>query len=420
MDITEEDRVNFTLAFLSNFGSCQVGSRLEYRFHDLIKLGLWAMRSSIGEWEVVWGPAVLQLYHGEGPAENAMFVARSRGAPSRYVVSISGTNPFSIMDWFVEASVFSHQVPWPTVTSFPRSPKIAVGVGIGLVAIQNLKPSERLPGAGTTLLEFLTGLVKGPGSDPIDILLTGHSLGGTLSSTAALWLRDSQGTPSGWDPAARATIRAMPVAGLTAGNKAFSDYSDTRIARADMRRFANRLDVIPHAWNTTTMVGVKELYSPKIGRSLLVDYLASSAVKSVKGVDEYVHVNPDSLLLPGDVDEDLIEWWLLPSVNYIIQMLYQHVWTYARFFSFGSQESWLEEQMKKEFSRVKAYAAMVKTNLKSPRELWERTIGIGHRKIPIAGGQHLEVPRSADHPGLPGVLEHLGARLERSLSREDA
>ena len=70
-----------------------------------------------------------------------------------------------------------------------------------------------------TLLEFL----KSQTAKPIKVCVTGHSLGGCLAGTFALYLKDNRGS---WDSSGTSPVCCITFAAPTAGNAAFATYSD--------------------------------------------------------------------------------------------------------------------------------------------------------------------------------------------------
>jgi hypothetical protein len=76
--------------------------------------------------------------------------------------------------------------------------------------------------SGIGLKSYLEAVVA-DSREAIEIYVTGHSKGGALSSTLALWLADTQGRDHVrdedlWDPEKKAQIYAYSFAGPTAGN----------------------------------------------------------------------------------------------------------------------------------------------------------------------------------------------------------
>src|SRR5439155_14268427 len=96
-------------------------------------------------------------------------------------------------------------------------------------------------GSGQDLSSFLKVAV-GQAHGKANVVVTGHSKGGALASTLALWLRDTQGRQfvreeEQWDPDERVTVRSFSFAGLTAGNAEFVKRSNTRIGQRCNRIF---------------------------------------------------------------------------------------------------------------------------------------------------------------------------------------
>lgn len=124
------------------------------------------------------------------------------------------------------------------------------------------------PGPGVTLLEFLRAARdEAPGD--FEVVVTGHSKGGGLASTVALWLADTQGTqgvPAGdqWDPAGTAKVRCHSFAGPTAGNAAFADHSNAKIGNA-CARIVNTNDIVPHAWAVDAVKQIPTLWKLDFG-----------------------------------------------------------------------------------------------------------------------------------------------------------
>jgi hypothetical protein len=210
------------------------------------------------DWRVVWGPAVYTFKHGKYQ-DNAMFVVQRISRPSEYVVAIRGTNGTSVLDWIEEDLRVFHKKPWevPDGVNVEGDPQVSESTQIGLdILLNQLTPESDVPGGSQNLASFLTSLID---SDPVDLRFTGHSLGGALAPTLALWFRQSQGLPDGWDPYSRASISAVSFAGPTAGNVDFAALSD-RLLGDRCLRIHNTLDIVPHGWDRDTLATVPDLY----------------------------------------------------------------------------------------------------------------------------------------------------------------
>jgi hypothetical protein len=91
---------------------------------------------------------------------------------------------------------------------------------------------------------------------------TGHSLGGLLASTMALWLADYLSENGRDDLLTKLTLDVFSYAAPTAGNRAFAAYCGSRIP--DRRRYACGLDIVPCAWEEAALELLPSLYKPDI------------------------------------------------------------------------------------------------------------------------------------------------------------
>ena len=96
----------------------------------------------------------------------------------------------------------------------------------------------------------------------------------------------------------------MPTAGPTAGNHAFAVHSDQTLG-AGIARFNNSLDIVPHAWNLTTLAEITGLYEPAIPMSTLVNDGVEQAMRAARHGD-YTPIQASAPPLPGQVDSTLI------------------------------------------------------------------------------------------------------------------
>ncbi len=261
----------------------------------------------IGEWDLVWGPKVYQVRNST-VADNAMYVARSREEPARFVVAISGTNPISAYGWIVEDIKINPPVTWPYGDAGPAvRGDIAYGTNVGLKVVLNTLRDDNF-----SLFEYLAGQVSGC-QGPLSITVTGHSLGGALSPATALALRDTQGVPlgepNGWDPSAKSRISCLPTAGPTPGNETWRDYYDGRLGKATDRLW-NAIDIVPHAWQISMLNEIPTIYQPEIPASDFVRVaariaVANSVVAETLSGSGMRQICPSVPGLPGKVDPDL-------------------------------------------------------------------------------------------------------------------
>jgi triacylglycerol lipase len=317
----------FVLSTLTGLGSILFGSveEIERTLAKEIDLGLELFEKEIGRWRVVWGPGVYQA-PGSSVADNTMYMAQNASDTSsgtQLVVAIAGTNPFSIYDWCEESFDPAPDKMEPWRFGNPPSgsqPKIAAGFFRGLRHLQQLQPSSDLPGVGMTLQDAL----QAETASQVNVTITGHSLGGTLAPSLALWLFNTQNR---WDPAGRTTIFSVPFAGGTAGNADFAHYSDAQIG-SNITRVHNELDIIPRFYTETGLKECPDLYKPFIEPDDLVKRLFDIAVANSKG-GNYTQINRAAPALLGQINQDLIDRHAFPFWNFFLQALYQHTIAYA-------------------------------------------------------------------------------------------
>jgi hypothetical protein len=333
---TKEQSVVYQVSMYSSLVARMTGPDLEARLYKAITDALRDDAGQIGKWSVAWGPVVVQ-HEPDSYAINAMYVAECHDHHLRgtYLVGIAGTNPSSLFDWLVEDGLVQKQVPWVYALHSAPGAKIALGTGIGLSILQHAKPGGDRPGAGTTLLKFLGGIEPKLGKR---LIVSGHSLGGALSPTLTLWLHDVRIL---WDTFHLVQLSTMPTAGPTAGNSIFAAYSNKHLTAT---RFANAIDVVPHAWQASDLEKIPTLYAPDIEPDKVINDLVAFAQRLSAGGD-YTQILNDTGWFPFDVDTSLIDPAKSVFVNFAKQLAYQHTKAYMCYFGVKSDalESWAEE-----------------------------------------------------------------------------
>jgi hypothetical protein len=333
--ITPEQQALFALGSFSGLSFHATGDDIDLATFKLISIALANAAPTIGTWNIVWGPAVVVQPIGGPYTMNTLYVAQSKSTPSQYAIGIAGTNPRSILDWIIEDGFVHWQVPWIYALRDAPSARIALGTAIGLAILQNMKPSSTVPGGGSTLTDFLATVT----TSRVQISVVGHSLGGALAPTVALWLTDTQGFLSHWDPHKRATLSALPTAGPTAGNAAFASYSGKKLGER-LTPYYNTLDVVPHAWQSSTrqdiptLQEIPTLYVPHIPELPLIDRLVKLAIElSANG--DYTTL-PGLTPLPGTYKDVK---GLLDLEKFLLEAAYQHTSAYDGWFHFNP--AWL-------------------------------------------------------------------------------
>lgn len=160
-----------------------------------------------GPWTLEWGPS--------NNAGNLVFVALN-SSKNVYAVAVRGTVEDDVTGFFtniLEDLDSLSLVPW----LYPQSvtgAQIASGTNIALAQVIAMTD----PVTDLGLLDYLRSVISGSNAQ---VIVTGHSLGGTLSSVVAPWIADQ--LPKAGNTG---TVAVTPYtfAAPSAGNQAFVDY----------------------------------------------------------------------------------------------------------------------------------------------------------------------------------------------------
>jgi hypothetical protein len=391
---TPQESIVYQVSMYSSLVDRQTGPDLEAQLLAAIQKAFEENVAQIGRWSVAWGPVVVQ-HNTTEYAINAMYLAESGDEPGTYVLGIAGTNPSSLFDWVVEDALVAVQVPWIYALVSAPGAKIALGTAIGLTILQNAAPGTGIPGTGTTILDFLRELPKKRG---MKLVVSGHSLGGALSPTLALWLHDVRVL---WDLLGEVTLSTMPTAGPTAGNSAFARYSDAKLA---ITRFANAIDVVPHAWQASDLAKIPTLYVPDIQPDAAIDALVAKAMEISKNGD-YTQLVKDTGWFPFQVNRDIIYAHLPTVLNFIIQLAWQHTKAYLIYFGVKTAElnAWADAFVATATAEAPALAALMAAG---PREA----------TAPV-NGRPTVIPPASD-PAVNAVAARVLEDLGRSATPE--
>jgi len=329
------EQVMLTLSFISYLGIFEIldDSKTSAQILNQINKALAKTPPVAGNWQVIWGPArydgFLTIFD-----ENLMFVVQAVHDPSQYAVVIRGTNPVSVTNWLLQDFAVIRQMAWPYNAHPPGlKPKISQGTARGLQALQNMRPVQGIPGAGSTLYQFLANEVRRNPSPRLTVAVTGHSLGGALAPAVALWLSDTQhasdevATPP-WDPNLKSRIEVYPFAGPSPGNRDFAKYYDLKLGPTT-RRVWNDLDVVPHGWTEVALKKLPELYSPEIAPDWLINLvLWSTTLLASRG--DYLQILSETAPLGGGKQCTFLK-------DYLGQMIYQHTAAYTELMKLQSE-----------------------------------------------------------------------------------
>lgn len=252
MDSSQKEKITLALSFIAYKG-------LEYSdpvaIARQIDDALEFIEPYIGKYEIVWGPAD----HKDGLevfTDSLMFIVRNKEYPSEYTVVIRGTSPLSLATYIYQDYWINDLCYWDSGNP-PVNAKISHGVYLGLHILQQLKPISKVPGNNKRILDFLKNIVNNS-TEKITINITGHSLGGALAPTFALWLYDKSNFI--W-PERKPDIYTYAYAGFSAGNKLFAHYSN-KIMKDKCFRYNNHLDVATYFFNKRSLGKIPLLYAP--------------------------------------------------------------------------------------------------------------------------------------------------------------
>jgi hypothetical protein len=193
--------------------------------------------------QVVWGPA--EIGDGLGVSYTRAFITRD-STGEEYTVVIRGTNALSALSWTLEDFEVGTAVPFDSVVrSAPDGAMIARGTYLGIAYLAELRD----PVTHQTIVEYLVQ------QKPPKVLVTGHSLGGTLVPPMFAYLNDAL-NGGGYAQ----NMAPFSFAGLTPGNAAFNTYFNGLFDPALRWRFHNTLDIAPYLWASPD--SLQHVYTP--------------------------------------------------------------------------------------------------------------------------------------------------------------
>src|SRR5262245_6840464 len=191
-----------------------------------------------GDWALVWGPAVTAIDSG-----NLMFMTYNKST-NQYAIAVRGTYPHFglalLVDLYEDLDV-SHPRPW----QYPTVPSALVAGG----TIDGLNDIVAFTSAGVAFRTFVESQIAPSGAD---VFVTGHSLGGALTTVLAPWLVYQLSQRD-----AKNTVTPYTYAAPTAGNQAFASFY-TGLFKSSYR-YHNEIDIVPKAW--AELLSIKSLHS---------------------------------------------------------------------------------------------------------------------------------------------------------------
>ena len=218
------------------------------RMEENIKAMLLSVKESMQFSEISWGPAA---YKNKAVLSEALAYAvknRRKDGKNEYTVVFRGTNPLSIQSWLFQDLNVAGQTPWDRQSVHTES----ASAYISKAADTSLQIHKQLQYQNTTLLEWICSLIKNADGSKIKINLCGHSLGGLMSSTFALWLTDEL---AAMDMLDMVELSVYSFAGPGAGNSEYAEYLNTKIGGGYIS-INNNLDIAPLVWKEANMYDV--------------------------------------------------------------------------------------------------------------------------------------------------------------------
>lgn len=328
----------------------------------VLELGGSAYDAAGGPFDIAWGPVCWQAAKSY-VADNTVLMVRHRAQPYRLVLSICGTHPLSVQNWFQYNMDVVKLAPWPWRPVGPCSvPALAGGFagsggsggsssgGITSYVRQmwhdSSKDEEVVAISNGTLrgLELLLTLsdaaqcrrlmdavrdiaaahrAQAPGA-PFEITVTGHSLGGALATALAMYLRCRQRL---WDPDGACTVRCVSFGSPTCGNRLFAAWYDRELG-ATTKRIHCHYDVVPHAWDPATLAQLEHLYDPYVRMPRAIALALPLCIRTVAGF-HYQHVRA------GTASPEFVD--LPPNrelYDYTADVCAQHIRSYFNFYQF--------------------------------------------------------------------------------------
>lgn len=325
----------FTMSMLINGDSHAKGesaARLQESLAIPAKLSDPRYQALIGSsWTNPWGPYVYQR-SGSGVADNAVFVAQNK-ASNMFVVAIAATNFNSVYDMLTEdlsvrpIQVWPYGQTMPSGATFPSGVAIAPGTSIGVNILQGM------PGGGQTG-PSLAAFLQSVQSTSATLVFTGHSLGGALAPALACALI----TQGSLDPGKWGNVYVYPTAGPTPGNGQFVQLFKALFPQGAPGAqpwqvwnslLWNNLDIVPHAWNETTLSQIADLYEPSISpglgsRALIVGAMAKAFGQGYRQLPSYGAL-AGTVVPPGSIANPLANPVQDP---FLAEAGYQHIGAY--------------------------------------------------------------------------------------------
>ena len=200
---------------------------------------------STGSWSVVWGPA--KDWDDSNLAYAAAYTDAASNVPVLLVVCLRGTDVHVDDPWGILKQLFE-DLRVPDQVALPWAPSSTALIAKGTLSA--LDVIQKLSSNGQSLSDFVTGYLNSSANQSPVLIVTGHSLGGALTTVVAPWL---QSLGSITTPIVPATFAAPTV-----GNADFATLFGTDFSYS--LRYWNDYDIVPNAW--WNLPGIETIYTP--------------------------------------------------------------------------------------------------------------------------------------------------------------
>lgn len=304
---------NMVLAFLSCYACNEHNTdKMEKKVAEILQ----EVRSETEFENIVWGPAASRK-KGQLVSDSLAFVvkdtAKEGDSKPSYTMVIRGTNPFSLFSWLFQDLNVSGMVPWSR-----QSPHTtAADAWVSKATDTAMTIHKALDDAGRSLRDWTLETAQTAGSGGMHLNVCGHSLGGLMAPTFALYLREELAQEGLLDCV---DISVWAYSGPSAGNKAFADLTDVSFGTA-YQVFRNPLDIVCQVWQSDGVAALPSIYSG-IQMNKLEE--AAFALLSEQTTDMgYTNLYPNTEI-PSTVNTEKL------FHGYMAQAAYQHVMPYLQ------------------------------------------------------------------------------------------
>jgi hypothetical protein len=258
--------------------------------------------------------------------------SKSGGPALAAATAPAGSPPASSLEAWVEAIIARLSASAPNEALGTILPSLAnfTNPDFNPITLLETEGAKSEPQDGKDLRTFLRDHVAAhPGAE---IIVTGHSKGGALSTTLALSLADTRGPQTDpareWNSRGDAPVSAWSFAGPTAGNKQFADHSN-RVFDQLCHRIWNSHDIVPYAFVAALLRTFSSQYDDlnSIVKAAL-DRLLNLVADRIGGL-EYQQ-------LGGQVERRVCE---VADLAFPAQLGYQHLDAYLKEFGLDNELS---------------------------------------------------------------------------------